>query len=178
MYQLSTCLYKALFSCVWTAYGGLTSLWSSGSIWGHRSRPTLAGAMTTSLQWSSVAFTRREFHRMCSRYESSEWDWNYCSFEIDRSRKFHNASDKYRTMQHFVTEMCTHAQFLFQNGALWDMGLLHCGICVTGEIQDFSASMNHILQGLIIDTRAIIWSNEPILNHNKTRQNTNSVPNV
>ena len=45
------------------------------------------------------------------------------------SHKSHNASDEYTTMHHFVTEMCT---FLLQNGALWDMGLVHCGICATG----------------------------------------------
>ena len=27
---------------------------------------------------------------------------------MDPSHKFHNASDKYRTMQRFVTEICTH----------------------------------------------------------------------
>ena len=32
-------------------------------------------------------------------------------------------------MRHFVTEMCT---FLFQNGALWDICLVHCGICEIG----------------------------------------------
>ena len=40
----------------------------------------------------------------------------------------HNAS--------FVTEMCTHlCTFLLQNDALWDMGLVHCGICATGLLQ-------------------------------------------
>ena len=29
-------------------------------------------------------------------------------------------------MHHFVTEMCT---FLLQNGALWDIHLMHCRIC-------------------------------------------------
>ena len=32
-------------------------------------------------------------------------------------------------MHHFVTEMCT---FLLQNGALWDMGLVHHEIYATG----------------------------------------------
>ena len=44
---------------------------------------------------------------------------------IDPFDKSHNASDKYPTIHHFVTEMCT---FLLQSGALWDMGLVHCGI--------------------------------------------------
>ena len=35
---------------------------------------------------------------------------------------------KYPTVHHFVTEMFT---FLLQNGALWDMGLVHFGICTT-----------------------------------------------
>ena len=32
-------------------------------------------------------------------------------------------------MHHFVTEMCT---FLFQNGVLWDIRLMHFGICEIG----------------------------------------------
>ena len=32
-------------------------------------------------------------------------------------------------MNHFVTEMCT---FLLQNGALWNICLMHCGICEMG----------------------------------------------
>ena len=39
----------------------------------------------------------------------------------------HNASNKCPTMHHFVTEMCT---FLLQNGALWDLGLMHCAISI------------------------------------------------
>ena len=36
-------------------------------------------------------------------------------------------------MHHFVTEMCIYVwSFLLQNGALWDMGLVHCGVCATG----------------------------------------------
>ena len=38
---------------------------------------------------------------------------------IDPSLKSHDASDKYPTMHHFCT-------FLLQNGALRDMGLVHC----------------------------------------------------
>ena len=37
---------------------------------------------------------------------------------IDPSHKSHNASDKYPTMHHFATEMCT---FQLQNGASWDI---------------------------------------------------------
>ena len=48
---------------------------------------------------------------------------------MEISHKSHNASDKYPTMHHFVTEMCTHVcTFLLQNDALWDMALVHCGI--------------------------------------------------
>ena len=46
-----------------------------------------------------------------------------------------NASEKYPTMHHFVTEMCT---FLLQNVALWDMGLLHCGIYELGPLHLYS----------------------------------------
>ena len=47
---------------------------------------------------------------------------------IDPSHEPHNAFDKYPTMHHLVTEMCT---FLLQNGALWGVELVHYGICAT-----------------------------------------------
>ena len=40
--------------------------------------------------------------------------------------KFHNTPVLYPAMHHFATEMCT---FLEQNGVLWDICLMHCGIC-------------------------------------------------
>ena len=41
----------------------------------------------------------------------------------------HNVLAKYPTMQHFVSELCT---ILLQNGAFWDIDLMHCGICELG----------------------------------------------
>ena len=41
--------------------------------------------------------------------------------------KSHNAPVPYPTMHHFVTEM-------LQNGALWDICLMHHGICVMGPL--------------------------------------------
>ena len=55
----------------------------------------------------------------------SESECNVCPYPLQTtkpSHKSHNAFHKYPTMHHFVTEMCT---FLLQNGALWDMGLVH-----------------------------------------------------
>ena len=49
---------------------------------------------------------------------------------IDRLRKSHNAPVPYPTVHHFVTEMCAH--FCYKNDALWDIGLMHCGICEMG----------------------------------------------
>ena len=58
-------------------------------------------------------------------------DIKQSAFVIDPSHKSHNASGKYATIHHIVTEMCT---FLLHgvsvtSGALWDIRLLHCGIC-------------------------------------------------
>ena len=50
---------------------------------------------------------------------------------FDQLHKSHNASSKYPTMHHFVKEMCT---FLLQNGALWDICRMYCGICATDLI--------------------------------------------
>ena len=67
--------------------------------------------------------------------------------EIKQPNNSHNAPAPYPTMHHFATEkytlhhcvieICT---FLLQNGALWDMGLGHCGIC---EISLFTDSLSH-----------------------------------
>ena len=48
---------------------------------------------------------------------------------IDPSQKSHNTSDKYPTMYHFVTEICTHVHISvtkwcivrYGTGALWDL---------------------------------------------------------
>ena len=39
------------------------------------------------------------------KFESNTF---FSMYQFDPSHKSHNASDKYPTMQHFVTEMCTH----------------------------------------------------------------------
>ena len=49
--------------------------------------------------------------------------------KIDLFHKSHNASGKYPAMHHFVTEMWPS---LLQCDALWDVWLVHCGICGTG----------------------------------------------
>ena len=56
----------------------------------------------------------------------------------DPPHKSHNASGKYPTMHHFVTEMYT---FLLQSGALWDICLMLCGICEMGLPGSLSASV-------------------------------------
>ena len=47
---------------------------------------------------------------------------------IDPSHKTHNASFKYPTMHHFVTETYTHGHISAPNGTLRDMGHGHCEI--------------------------------------------------
>ena len=52
--------------------------------------------------------------------------------KIEPSHKPHNALDIYPTMHHFFKKKCAHMlQFLFQNGALWDTGLVHCSMHIT-----------------------------------------------
>ena len=49
---------------------------------------------------------------------------------IDPFHKSHNAPELYPTMHQFVTEMCTHVHIsVKKTGALWDICLMHCGIC-------------------------------------------------
>ena len=75
------------------------------------------------------------------RFKSSWVFWNtpYCLLSgnswgesiislywIEQSHKSHSAPVPYPTIHHFGTKMFT---YLFQSGALWDKGQMHCGIC-------------------------------------------------
>ena len=63
--------------------------------------------------------------------EQTCWCFSYISSQdaTDPSHKSHNASDKYPTMHHFVTEMCTHVHISVTKwcnvniwtGAFWDL---------------------------------------------------------
>ena len=56
--------------------------------------------------------------------------WSPCHHYPCTPHKSHEASDKYPTQCTILWQKCAHmCTFLSQNGALWDMGLVHCGIC-------------------------------------------------
>ena len=59
------------------------------------------------------------------------WRGNIASIR-DPSHKYRNASDRYPTIHHFVTEYAQMYTFLLQNGALLDNGLVLCGGFATG----------------------------------------------
>ena len=63
--------------------------------------------------------------------QSKNQRWCWCMGK-NTFHKSHNASDKYLTLHHFVTEMCTHVHISVTNGVLWDMGLVRCEICEIG----------------------------------------------
>ena len=69
------------------------------------------------------------------------------------------------TMHHFVMEMCT---FLLQNGALLDMGLVHCGIGVIGLLYVKDQSLK-----CVKITYYISGVNELTINIWSTRQTVN-----
>ena len=84
---------------------------------------------------------------------------------IDLSHRSHDALDTHPTMQHFETEnvhMCTFllqndvhtCTFLLQNIALWDMRLLHCGICGTNRILHIQCHHMSILTSHITSNTA------------------------
>ena len=54
---------------------------------------------------------------------------------------------KYPTMHHFVTELCKCEHILLQRGALWEMGLVHCGIFL-------NVSIGGAFRGLLSLTKA------------------------
>ena len=57
--------------------------------------------------------------------------------KIDPSHKSYNALDKYPTMYHFVTEICTHVDIFVTKWCIMEyMDLVHCGICATSLLVD------------------------------------------
>ena len=72
--------------------------------------------------------------------------WSYCSLALSnwQIHKSHNAPVPYPTMHHFVTEMCI---FLLQNGALWDIHVMHCRIYEMGLLVNPTTwhSQQHLL---------------------------------
>ena len=81
---------------------------------------------------------------------------------IDLLCKSHNAPDPYPTMHYFLTEMCI---FLLQNGALWDICLMHRGICEKDLSKRLSKTMSTfngihcicIEQILFLTTHVKLW---------------------
>ena len=109
------------------------------------------------LMWYIYPYPSGLFHRHGSNHT------------IDPSHKSHNASNKYPTMHHFVTEMCTHVHIVVTKwcivghgiGALWDMGLVHCGICATGllpQCQWSAPKRKRVMQFRLI----VFRTNKPI----------------
>ena len=80
---------------------------------------------------------------------------------IDLIHKSHNAQVRHPTMHHFVTEMCTCMHFSVAkccivrhlSNALWDIYLMHCGICEMGLLRFVSTGTEvpcHLGHGYII----------------------------
>ena len=74
------------------------------------------------------------------------WEGMTSRMTIDPFQKSHKALDKYPTMRHCATEMRTHdaCTFLLQNGALWDMILVHYGMCATGLLNPNSSPVSMV----------------------------------
>ena len=70
----------------------------------------------------------------CSIFTGRRKNWNSGSkqsLQIDLSHKSHNALDKYPTMHHCVTEMCTFVHISVTKWCIMGYlsNLMHCGIC-------------------------------------------------
>ena len=71
----------------------------------------------------------------CQRGNKPLPSWPSCCMHYT-SHKSHNASDKYPTMHHFVTEMCTHVHISVTEWCI--VGLVHYGIY---EVDKLTATM-------------------------------------
>ena len=68
--------------------------------------------------------------------ESGPWKWHDTS-NLVTLEPSHSAWDKYPTIHHFVTEMCTHVHISVTNCCmLWDMVQMHSGICEMGLVYE------------------------------------------
>ena len=107
---------------------------------------------------------------------------------IEQFHKFHNALHKYPTMQHFITEMCTHVHISitkwcivgYGTKSLWDMGLSHCGIwdwCIVRLWIRFIAFL--ALTNLALCCRYSAWHITPLktANYHIKRVKTRSMEN-
>ena len=65
------------------------------------------------------------------RKSCNAWNQSRPARRIKLLHKFPDVPVPYTTMCLFVTETCT---FLLQNGALWDIGLMHCGVFEMGLV--------------------------------------------
>ena len=57
----------------------------------------------------------------------------YDEVTLVQHHESHNESDKYLTMHHFVSEICTQVHISVTNSALLDMALVPYGICAIGQ---------------------------------------------
>ena len=73
-----------------------------------------------------------------------------CPVQIGQSHKSHNAPVSYPTMYNFLTEMCTWMHISVKNGALWDICLMHCGICEMKLLRDATYMMEIWFWSVII----------------------------
>ena len=74
---------------------------------------------------------------------------------IDPLHKSVDAPVPYPTMHHFATEMCTFlymCTFLLQNGALWDITLMRCGIYEMDLLYELK---NDVIQSNPVISRAV-----------------------
>ena len=57
-----------------------------------------------------------------------------CTQTVDLLHKSHDAPVLYPTMHTFGNKCAQACTFLSQNGALWDIYLMHCGVCEMGVL--------------------------------------------
>ena len=74
----------------------------------------------------------------------SKWTTSVAASVVEPSHKSHNAFNKYPTMHHFVTEICTYVHISATKIPLWDIRLVHCGIRATAKLQYIPRNMHTV----------------------------------
>ena len=103
--------------------------WRASPMWRKQKAFPLPGTAALWVFWKGREFPAF-FRGRGQSYACRHGTWNSLTYPVYSSHKSHNASHKYPTMYHFVTEK--NGALRDMTGALWDMGLVHCGICEIG----------------------------------------------
>ena len=137
IYEMSTHWGRVTHTCISQLYiidNGLSPILHQAITWTNDNILTIEPWVTKfSENWFQIELI--SYKKMNFNTPSAKWQ-PFSSASIELLHKSQHAPVPYPTMLYFVTEMCTCVHISVTNGALWDISLMHCGICEIGLYPD------------------------------------------